>query len=81
MENKEKGKKVDIVPDVVKETQAWKAVFGDLIFGEFRPLSPFNSLMRGIAKLMQLTPYNMSVGGRRIITYTFCLGGLSVFFF
>ncbi len=82
MENKEEDKKVDdIIPDVVKETQAWKAVFGDLIFGEFRPLSPFNSLMRGIAKLMQLTPYNMSVGGKRIILYTFCLGGLSVFFF
>jgi quinol-cytochrome oxidoreductase complex cytochrome b subunit len=80
-ENKEEDKKVDIVPDAVKETQVWKAIFGDLLFGEFKPLSPFNSLMRGIAKIMQLHPYNMSVGGKRIIMYTFCLGGLSVFFF
>ncbi len=62
-ENKEEDKKVG-----VKETQVWKAIFGDLLFGEFKPLSPFNSIMRGIAKIMQLHPYNMSVGGRKIIT-------------
>ncbi|MHC4183184.1 MAG: hypothetical protein ACYSR0_07535, partial [Planctomycetota bacterium] len=65
----------------IKKTQVWKAIFGDLLYGEFRILSPLNSVLRAIAKIMQLTPYNMSVGGRRIITYTFCLGGLSVFFF
>ena len=65
----------------IKETQAWKAIFDDLLYGEFKLLSPLNSILRAIAKIMQLHPYNMSVGGKRIILYTFCLGGLSVFFF
>lgn len=74
--DKDKDKGIDI-----KKTQVWKAIFGDLLYGEFKILSPINSLLRAIAKAMQLNPYNMSAGGRRIITYTFCLGGLSVFFF
>lgn len=79
----EEKKKKDIkdIEDIVKKTQVWKAIFGDLLYGEFKILSPINSILRAIAKIMQLHPYNMSVGGRRIITYTFCLGGLSVFFF
>lgn len=81
MEKKEEDKKEKDLEGWVKNTQVWKAIFGDLLSGEFKVLSPINSLMRGIAKIMQLHPYNMSVGGRRIITYTFCLGGLSVFFF
>ena len=76
-----KKKDLKDIGDIVKKTQVWKAIFGDLLFGVFKPLSPINSLLRGIAKIMQLHPYNMSVGGKRIITYTFCLGGLSVFFF
>ena len=78
---RKKLKKGKNIVDSAKGTQVWKAIFGDLLFGEFKPLSPINSLMRGIAKIMQLHPYNMSVGGKRIIMYTFCLGGLSVFFF
>jgi quinol-cytochrome oxidoreductase complex cytochrome b subunit len=74
--DKDNNKGIDI-----KKTQVWKAIFGDLLYGEFKILSPINSLLRAIAKAMQLNPYNMSAGGRRIITYTFCLGGLSVFFF
>ena len=77
----EKQKEENSIEDKVKKTQVWKAIFGDLLYGEFKILSPINSLLRAIAKAMQLNPYNMSVGGRRIITYTFCLGGLSVFFF
>ena len=80
-EKKEKEQKGKSIKDLAKGTQVWKAIFGDLLFGEFKPFSPINSLMRGIAKIMQLHPYNMSVGGKRIIMYTFCLGGLSVFFF
>ena len=80
-EKKQKGEKGKDIKDYAKGTQVWKAVFGDLLFGEFKPFSPINSLMRGIAKIMQLHPFNMSAGGKRIIMYTFCLGGLSVFFF
>ncbi len=79
----EEKKKKDIkdIEDIVKKTQVWKAIFGDLLYGEFKILSPINSILRAIAMIMQLHPYNMSVGVKRIITYTFCLGGLSVFFF
>ena len=73
-ENKEKVEKAKNIEDVAKGTQVWKAIFGDLLFGEFKPLSPINSLMRGIAKIMQLHPYNMSAGGKRIIMYTSAWG-------
>ena len=77
-EKKEKGKKRG---NAFKKTQVYKAVFGDLLDGEFKLSSPINSFFRAVAKALQLNPYNMSAGGRKIITYTFCLGGLSVFFF
>ena len=74
-EKNEKSEKGKDLKDIAKGTQVWKAIFGDLLFGEFKPFSPINSLMRGIAKIMQLHPYNMSVGGKKIIMYTFCHPG------
>ena len=36
-ENKEKVEKGKGIKDLAKGTQVWKAIFGDLLFGEFKP--------------------------------------------